>query len=107
MVTLRATEERDLDAIAAVEADARTSQWIGDTSRQWHRTALADPDQDRLVVLNEDQFAGFAVLVGLSNPHRSIELRRIMVDADQRAAVWAGRPSAQPWTEPSPTTRTA
>lgn len=84
MVTLRTTIETDLDAIAAVEADARTSRWIGDTSLDWHRTALADPDQDHVVVVSDADFAGFAVLVGLRNPHRSIELRRIVVAAEQR-----------------------
>lgn len=79
MVALRATAESDLDSIAAAEAHAPTNQWIGDTSLDWHRKALADPDQDHLVVLSDDEFAGFAVLVGLRNPHRSIELRRIVV----------------------------
>lgn len=84
VVLLRTTAERDLDAVAEAEADEDTRRWIGDTSIRWHRTALEDADQEHLVVLVGGEFAGFVVLAGLSNPHRSVELRRILVTAEYR-----------------------
>lgn len=84
MVTLRATVEADLDAVTAAELDEDTRRWIGDTSREWHRAVLADNDREHLIVLNNDHIVGFAILAGLSDPHRSIELRRIVVSAEHR-----------------------
>lgn len=102
MVTLRATVDADLDAVAAAEVDEDTRRWIGDTSREWHRAALADSDREHLVVLSEDdeghehdegreahsdhegRIVGFAILAGLSDPHRSVELRRIVVATEHR-----------------------
>lgn len=77
----------DLDAVAAAEMDEETRRWIGDTSREWHHAALVDSDREHLVMLSEDDddtIVGFAILAGLSDPHRSIELRRIVVAAEHR-----------------------
>lgn len=85
--------ETDLDAVAEAEVDTETRRWIGDTSREWHRAALADRDREHLVVLGEDDedredngdtIVGFALLAGLSDPHRNVELRRIVVGAAHR-----------------------
>lgn len=84
MVLLRATAENDLDAVAAAEADADTRRWIGDTSRAWHRLAIEDSDQEHVVVLDQERFAGFVVLAGLSSPHCTVELRRILVAPEHR-----------------------
>ncbi|MPY79909.1 MAG: GNAT family N-acetyltransferase [Actinophytocola sp.] len=84
MVTLRATVDTDLDAVAAAEVDQETRRWIGDTSREWHRAALDDSDREHMVMLSDDRVVGFAILAGLSDPHRSVELRRIVVSAEHR-----------------------
>lgn len=82
--------DADLDAVAAAEVDEETRRWIGDTSREWHRAAFADSDREHLVVLSEDdedregRIVGFAILAGLSDPHRSVELRRIVVATEHR-----------------------
>lgn len=90
MVTLRRTEHPDLDLIAAVEADADTRRWLGDTSAAWHVAALDDPDQEHLVLLEEGGFAGFAVLAGLTDPGGGIELRRLVVAAHRRGRGLGG-----------------
>lgn len=84
MVTLRATVEADVDAVTAAESNEDTRRWLGDTSREWHRAVLADNDRERLIVLSDDRVVGFAILAGLSDPHRSVELRRIVVSAEHR-----------------------
>ncbi len=84
MLTLRATAETDLDAVTAAEAGEDTRTWIGDTSLAWHRAALEDNDQEHLVITDDGDFVGFAVLAGLSNPHGSVELRRILVATEHR-----------------------
>lgn len=84
MFVLRSTAECDLDAVSAAEADEDTRGWIGDTSLDWHRKAMQDPDQEHLTVLTAGHVAGFVVLAGLTNPHRSVELRRILVTTEHR-----------------------
>lgn len=84
MFELRSTAESDLDAVAAAEAEEDARRWIGDTSLNWHRNAMQDPDQEHLIVSIAGHTAGFVVLAGLANPHRSVELRRILVGAEHR-----------------------
>lgn len=84
MVILRRTDAVDLGVIAAVEADADTRLWLGDTSTAWHLAALADPDQEHLVLLETDGLAGLAVLAGLTDPSGGIELRRLVIAGHRR-----------------------
>jgi len=84
VLTLRATTVADLDFVAAVEADDDTQRWLAETSRAWHRAAMRDSDQEHLLVVHRGRPVGFAVLVGLTDRNRNIELRRIAIDAARR-----------------------
>ncbi|GAA3728800.1 hypothetical protein GCM10022225_07730 [Plantactinospora mayteni] len=78
-VLLRVTPEQELDAMVRAEARSDTRRWLGDVSVGWHRAQLASPDTEHLSIVREETTVGFVVLAGLTSPHRSIELRRVMV----------------------------
>ncbi|MEP7026036.1 MAG: GNAT family N-acetyltransferase, partial [Actinomycetota bacterium] len=79
MLTLRPITARDLIHVAAWEARADTSMWLGETGRAWHESVLADPDQEHLIAEDTAALAGFAVLAGMRTGDGAIELRRIVV----------------------------
>lgn len=81
---LRRTEERDLDAVLKMEADAR--RWVIAWPQKAHRDAMRDPDAEHWVMEDPEtgQPIGYAILRGIQNPHGSIELMRIVVSRPGR-----------------------
>lgn len=91
---LRETRPEDLDGVVGLEDSEDTCDWLGPTSRSWHDTALADPDQWHLVFVKAhpgeddaepdgEELVGFVVLAGLSSPG-PVEMRRMVINAVQR-----------------------
>lgn len=78
-VELRETTEAELDFVVALEAAPDTASFIEAWPPDRHRKALHDPDIAHLIVVDDDQPAGFTILAGLRDPDRSIELRRIVI----------------------------
>lgn len=83
-ITLRPTQDADLDAVAVIETAEDTERWLGDTSAAWHRAALEDPHQEHLILLTDHRMVGFAVLARATEPDRSTELRRLVVATKHR-----------------------
>jgi diamine N-acetyltransferase len=85
-MVLRKTEERDLDAVLKMEADARRDRWVIGWSKKQHRNAMRDPDAEHWVLEDPDtgQPVGYVILQGIQNPHGSIELKRIVVSRPGR-----------------------
>lgn len=83
---IRTATETDLDSLVAVEAAPDTAHWLAETGRDWHRRALADPDQEHLVAVVDGAIAGFVVLAGIRDPAHVVELRRIVIAAEHRGA---------------------
>lgn len=65
--------------IVDLEGQPATAPWILPWSAALHRGALADPDMAVRLVLRDGKRVGFVILAGLQNPHRSVELRRLVV----------------------------
>ena len=63
----------------ALEADPEALPFILRWSDHEHLAAISDPDQVHLAIDVGDQLAGFALLAGIGNHHRSVELRRLVV----------------------------
>jgi diamine N-acetyltransferase len=82
--TLRPTEIEDLDQVVAIESSADTVEWLGAIGHEWHRRAIADPDQEHLVAKSDGIVMGFGVVAGLCNVDGTIELRRMVVHPDFR-----------------------
>ncbi|MBI5257275.1 MAG: GNAT family N-acetyltransferase [Burkholderiales bacterium] len=78
---LRPTMLSDLDFVGSVETDARNLPFISPWERTQHEGALRFPDFRHFIVEAGPSYerAGFIILQGCRNPHRSVELKRIVL----------------------------
>jgi diamine N-acetyltransferase len=78
---LRPTMLSDLDYVVGVEVDAHNLPFITPWERMQHEGAVRFPDFRHFIVEAGDDFerAGFVILQGCRNPHRSVELKRIVL----------------------------
>ena len=85
-VCLRRTTADDIDFIIGAEQDGDTRPFILPWHREQHVAALSDPDLGYFIVETtaDAQRVGFVILVGLRNPHRSLELRRVVIVRKRR-----------------------
>ena len=87
---LRPTMLSDLEFVASVEHDPANLPFITPWERMQHEGAIRFPDFRHFIVEAGESFAscGFVILQGCRNPHRSIELKRIVL---QRKGQGLGR----------------
>ena len=80
-VRLRPTLLSDLDFVVSVETDARNLPFITPWERTQHEGAVRFPDFRHFIVEAGPAFdaAGFVILQGCRNPHKSVELKRIVL----------------------------
>jgi len=80
---LRPTMLSDLDFVISVEADSRNLPFITPWERTQHEGAVRFPDFRHFIVEAGPGFSstGFVILQGCRNPHRSVELKRIVLQA--------------------------
>jgi RimJ/RimL family protein N-acetyltransferase len=78
---LRPTMLSDLDFVVSVEQDAHNLPFITPWERTQHEGALRFPDCRHFVIEAgaEWERTGFVILQGCRNPHRSVELKRIVL----------------------------
>jgi GNAT superfamily N-acetyltransferase len=76
-VKLRVGTAADIDFVLAVEADPVVGRWIDAAPRARHSQVVDDPDLTHLIAVARGRDVGFLLMAGLTNPHASIELRRI------------------------------
>ena len=78
---LRPTMSSDLDFVISVEQDPGNREFITPWDRTQHEGAIRFPDFRHFIVEAGDGYpsAGFVILQGCRNPHRSIELKRIVL----------------------------
>lgn len=77
---LRPAVDSDIPHIAALERGPVASAFVGQWSEERHRATLAGGDARYLVVDRpEGGLAAFAILRGLAETNRAIELKRIVV----------------------------
>jgi diamine N-acetyltransferase len=78
---LRPTMLSDLDFVVSVESDARNLPFITPWERTQHEGAVRFPDFRHFIVETgaDCERAGFVILQGCRNPHRSVELKRIVL----------------------------
>jgi diamine N-acetyltransferase len=89
-VRLRPTMLSDLDFVISVEQDAGNRPYITPWERTQHEGAIRFPDFRHFIVEAGPDYAstGFVILQGCRNPHRSVELKRIVL---QRKGQGLGR----------------
>ena len=77
---LRQATSADLDFIIETESSPQFREFIGQWSREEHTIALSNPDVRYFIALdNSESRVGYIILRGLSSEHRSIELKRIVM----------------------------
>jgi diamine N-acetyltransferase len=78
---LRPTLLSDLDFVIQVETDSHNLPFITPWDRTQHEGAVRFPDFRHFVVEAGERFdaAGFVILQGCRNPHRNVELKRIVL----------------------------
>jgi diamine N-acetyltransferase len=77
---LRETTEADLDFVLRAETEEEAARLVGQWSRERHREALARDDEEHLLIVLDEEPAGFALLQGLGGENRSLEIKRIVVN---------------------------
>ena len=80
---LRPTMLSDLDFVTSVERDGRNQPFITPWERTQHEGAVRFPDFRHFIVEggDDDAAVGFVILQGCRNPQRSVELKRIVLQA--------------------------
>jgi RimJ/RimL family protein N-acetyltransferase len=81
---LRPTMLSDLEFVISVEQDARNRPFITPWDRTQHEGAVRFPDFRHFIIEAGDAYpsVGFAILQGCRNPHKSIELKRIVLQPE-------------------------
>lgn len=78
-IALVSSTPDDLDTILAIEESPENSPYIGHWERSQHQAAIADPNMVHLKVVLADRIVGYLILIGISDPHKSIQLKRIAI----------------------------
>lgn len=80
-IRLRPTMLSDLDFVISVEQDPANRPFITPWDRTQHEGAIRFPDFRHFIVEAGPGYpsAGFVILQGCRNPHRSIELKRMVL----------------------------
>lgn len=80
-IRLRPTMLSDLDYVSTVEMDAHNLPFITPWERTQHEGALRFPDFRHFIVEAgpEGRRDGFVILQGCRNPHKSVELKRLVL----------------------------
>lgn len=76
---LRPTLLSDLDFVLTVENDPLCRPYITPWERTQHEGAVRFPDFRHFIVEAADGAVGFVILQGCRSPHRSIELKRMVI----------------------------
>jgi RimJ/RimL family protein N-acetyltransferase len=83
---IRPTMLSDLDFVVSVEQDAQNLPFITPWERTQHEGAIRFPDSRHFVIEAGADWSstGFVILQGCRNPNRSVELKRIVLQAKGR-----------------------
>lgn len=87
-IRLRPTLTDDLDFVVGVERDEANRPHITPWERTQHEAAVRFPDFRHFIIeageSGRSEPVGFVILIGCRNPNRSIELKRIVIQAKGR-----------------------
>jgi RimJ/RimL family protein N-acetyltransferase len=85
-IRLRPTMLSDLDQVLTVENDAQNLPFITPWERTQHEGAVRFPDFRHFIVEGGPEYeaTGFVILQGCRNPHKSVELKRLVLQTKGR-----------------------
>lgn len=79
---IRDARPEDISHIVRLEHRHEFHTFIGTWTEAKHAKTLADEDSAYLIVEDDDkEVVGYAILIGITNPDRSIELKRVVISA--------------------------
>lgn len=78
-IALQPTALADLDFVLAAERQPDNALYVGQWSKERHEEAITSKDEAHFVVSCGGRRVGYVILAGLSDPHRAVSLRRIVV----------------------------
>lgn len=80
-IHLRPTIEQDLAFVIAAESADDNRRFVAQWTQAQHEAALNNTDIRHMIIerLSDRMPVGYLILAGLESPHRSIELRRIVI----------------------------
>jgi len=78
-LSLRPTEPDDLDFVLAAERDPEAAPNITPRPRERHLESFDHPNEGHLVVLEDGEPVGYALLEGFAQRHGSIEIRTLVI----------------------------
>lgn len=83
-LSLRPTGPDDLDFVAAAERDPEASPNITARPRERHMQSFEHPDEEHLLVLEDGEPVGYALLQGFDRRHRNIEIQTLVISERDR-----------------------
>ena len=78
-IVLRETSERDLDLVLEIEGDPGVAPYMVRLSREEQREAILSEREERLLVVEDGEVVGTALLSGIGGRNDSIEIRRVAI----------------------------
>jgi RimJ/RimL family protein N-acetyltransferase len=80
-IVCRATRSADLPSVLALETSSDNAPWVLPWPEARHRDALSNPDMRHVMIAAaaDGRTLGYAIIAGLQNPHRSVELVRLVI----------------------------
>jgi diamine N-acetyltransferase len=80
-VTLRPTQLADLPFVIAAERHANNLAYVGQWSFDRHQAAIDSADEAHWIIqhADTDKPVGYAIMLGLTDEHRNLHLKRIVV----------------------------
>ena len=80
MIQLRKTTPEDLPVVMEMENHADNRDFVTQNSLERHLAIIAGPHEEHLKVIDENnKMIGYVILIGLENPNKIIELRRLVI----------------------------
>ena len=64
----------------AIEASPQNAPYIGQWERKQHELAIAYHNIAHFKIVLDNKIIGYTILIGITNPDRSIQLKRIVVE---------------------------
>jgi diamine N-acetyltransferase len=78
-IRLRVSRPHDLDYVLEAEAHPDNRDYVGQWTKEQHRSAQEGTDTVHLIIEADLEPSGYLIIAGLENPARSIELTRLVI----------------------------
>jgi RimJ/RimL family protein N-acetyltransferase len=81
-ISIRSTVESDIDTVLAMERSDDNTPYIRQWAREKHLEAISDKNIGHFVIQAADdgRIVGYIILIGLENPDRAVEFKRIVIN---------------------------